>query len=71
MHRLVLGKHSGRHAVQIAYAQLLQTAIDAEQAERVLPLVRRFVTETKHAPTTLDLRRFLAEIGPSPTGLLQ
>jgi homocitrate synthase NifV len=61
-HRLVLGKHSGRHAVQLAYAQLLQTAIDCEQAELVLPLVRRFVTETKHSPTTRDLRRFLAEI---------
>ncbi len=61
-HRLVLGKHSGRHAVQLAYAQLLQTVIDDEQAERVLPLVRRFVTETKHSPTTRDLRRFLAEI---------
>ena len=61
-HRLVLGKHSGRHAVQLAYAQLLQTVIDGEQAERILPLVRRFVTETKQAPTTRDLRRFLAEI---------
>jgi len=61
-HRLVLGKHSGRHAVQLAYAQLLQTAIDIEQAERVLPLVRQFVTETKRSPTTRDLRRFLAEI---------
>jgi homocitrate synthase NifV len=66
-HRLVLGKHSGRHAVQLAYAQLLQTIIDDQQAERVLPLVRRFVTETKQAPTTRDLRRFLAEIAAGGT----
>ncbi|MGB5830878.1 MAG: homocitrate synthase [Thiohalocapsa sp.] len=62
MHRLVLGKHSGRHAVQLAYEQLLATPIDADQAERVLSLVRRFVTETKRSPGSGDLRRFLAEV---------
>ena len=63
-HRLVLGKHSGRHAVQLAYEQLLATVIDAEQAERVLPLVRRFVTETKRPPGRAELLRFLAQITP-------
>jgi homocitrate synthase NifV len=63
-HRLVLGKHSGRHAVQMAYEQLLATLIDADQAERVLPLVRQFVTETKRSPASADLRRFLAQISP-------
>jgi homocitrate synthase NifV len=63
-HRLVLGKHSGRHAVQMAYEQLLATLIDADQAERVLPLVRQFVTETKRSPASGDLRRFLAQISP-------
>jgi homocitrate synthase NifV len=67
-HRLVLGKHSGRHAVQLAYAQLLATTIDCEQAERVLPLVRRFVTETKRPPRGADLRRFLAEVCSQPVG---
>lgn len=62
-HRLVLGKHSGRHAVQRVYAETLCFELDPEQAERVLPLVRRFVTETKRSPETGDLRRFLAEIG--------
>jgi len=66
MHRLVLGKHSGRHAVQMAYEQLLATIIDADQADRVLPLVRRFVTETKHPPSSADLRRFLAEVESQP-----
>jgi homocitrate synthase NifV len=60
----VLGKHSGRHAVQLAYEQLLATVIDAEQAERVLPLVRRFVTETKRPPGRAELLRFLAQITP-------
>ena len=62
MHRLVLGKHSGRQAVRLAYAQLLQTEIDADQAERLLPLVRRFVTDTKRPPAGADLRRFLAQV---------
>jgi homocitrate synthase NifV len=42
-----------------------------EQAERLLPLVRRFVTETKRSPETGDLRRFLAEIGHPQTARLQ
>ena len=64
-HRLVLGKHSGRHAVQMAYAEQLATAIDDGQAERLLPLVRRFVTRTKRAPEGADLRRFLDELAAS------
>jgi homocitrate synthase NifV len=64
-HRLVLGKHSGRHAVQMAYAAELATRIDEGQAERLLPLVRRFVTQTKHAPASADLRRFLDELAAS------
>jgi len=70
-HRLVLGKHSGRHAVQRVYAETLCFELDPEQAERVLPLVRRFVTETKRSPETGDLRRFLTEIGHSQTARLQ
>ena len=70
-HRLVLGKHSGRHAVQCVYAETLRCELNAEQAERVLPLVRRFVTETKRSPETGDLRRFLAEIGAPYSARLQ
>ncbi|ADC62432.1 homocitrate synthase [Allochromatium vinosum] len=70
-HRLVLGKHSGRHAVQRVYAESLCFELDQEQAERLLPLVRRFVTETKRSPETGDLRRFLAEIGYPQTARLQ
>lgn len=60
-HRLVLGKHSGRQAIRLAYEQLLHLDIDASQAERVLPQLRRFVTETKRPPARADLRRFLEQ----------
>jgi homocitrate synthase NifV len=62
-HRLVLGKHSGTRGVCRAYTELLHLNLETEQAARVLPLVRRFVTENKRAPGRRDLRRFLAEIG--------
>lgn len=66
-HRLLLGKHSGTRGVRQAYAELLRLELDPEQAALVLPLVRRFVTQTKRAPGRRDLRRFLAEIAPPPT----
>jgi homocitrate synthase NifV len=62
-HRLVLGKHSGTRGVRQAYSELLNLDLELEQAARVLPLVRRFVTQTKRTPGRRDLRRFLAEIG--------
>ena len=62
-HRLVLGKHSGTRGVRQAYNQLLNLDLELEQAAQVLPLVRRFVTQTKRTPGRRDLRRFLAEIG--------
>jgi homocitrate synthase NifV len=70
-HRMVLGKHSGRQAVRQVYADLLCFELDLDEAGRVLPLVRRFVTETKRSPETGDLRRFLAEIGHPHAAVLQ
>jgi homocitrate synthase NifV len=70
-HRLVLGKHSGRHGVCRAYAEQLAFELTLEEAERILPLVRRFVTGCKRAPEAVDLRGFLAEIGHSQTAALQ
>jgi homocitrate synthase NifV len=61
-HRLVLGKHSGRGAVRRAYADLLRLDLDLEQAGRLLPLVRRFVTGAKRPPGAPELRRFLREL---------
>ena len=69
-HHLVLGKHSGTHGVCQAYARMLKLDLRPEQAEQLLPLVRRFVTETKRSPTRRDLRRFLKEICP-PAVVLQ
>ena len=68
-HQIVLGKHSGRQAIRLAYEQLLQLDIDAAQAERVLPLLRRFVTETKRPPQNNDLRRFLDQVTSLPRQL--
>ncbi|MBK5970341.1 MULTISPECIES: homocitrate synthase [Thiorhodovibrio] len=61
-HRMVLGKHSGRHALVRAYAEQLNTSLTAEQATSLLARVRRFVTEHKRSPETGDLRGFLSEI---------
>jgi homocitrate synthase NifV len=61
-HRMVLGKHSGTHAVRQVYAEQLRFDLNQAQAERVLPLVRRFVTTTKRSPEPLELRQFLSEI---------
>ncbi len=70
-HRLVLGKHSGRRAVRQIYAELLAFDLELEQAERVLPLVRSFVTRTKRSPEVNELRGFLVEIGQSHAAVLQ
>ncbi len=67
-HRMVLGKHSGTHAVRQVYAEQLRFDLNQAQAERVLPLVRRFVTTTKRSPEAVELQQFLAEINSmSPT----
>jgi homocitrate synthase NifV len=66
-HHLVLGKHSGRHAVRQAYAEMLRFDLDLDEADRLLPLVRRFATESKRSPEAPELIRFLAEIGNSRT----
>ncbi len=71
LHRMVLGKHSGTRAVRQVYADLLCFELDMDQAERVLPLLRRFVTATKRSPEMPDLRRFLAEIGHPHAALAQ
>ena len=62
-HHLVLGKHSGRHAIRQAYADLLCCDLDLDDADRLLPLVRRFATQSKRPPEAPELMGFLAEIG--------
>lgn len=66
-HRLVLGKHSGRHAVRQAYAELLCLNLEPDEADRLLPLVRRFATQRKRSPEVSELIGFLVEIGDTGT----
>jgi len=59
-HRLVLGKHSGSHAVLAAYANL-GLHLQPEEAAAVLERIRRHVSNTKCAPDSDDLMRFYLE----------
>jgi homocitrate synthase NifV len=70
-HRIILGKHSGRSAVRRAYAELLNLDVDIEQAGRLLPLVRRFVSAAKRPPRLPELRLFLREIEEAASATLQ
>jgi len=56
-HTLVLGKHSGTHAVQRAYAGL-DVNLDREQAERILQQIRSYVTRVKQPPGSRELLDF-------------
>jgi homocitrate synthase NifV len=67
-HRMVLGKHSGSHAVVAAYARLGLT-IDGGQASAVLERIREHAAQTKCAPTPADLKRFYLEMA-APLGVL-
>jgi len=60
-HEIVLGKHSGTHAVVDAYAKLGLT-LNREQTKQVLMQVRRFSSHHKRAPATDDLKRFYGEL---------
>lgn len=60
-HTLVLGKHSGTHAVQQAYAGL-QLDLDRRQAEGVLQQIRSFVTVNKRSPEPAELLGFYASL---------
>jgi homocitrate synthase NifV len=53
-HRIVLGKHSGRRAVQLVMARL-GCRIDDAAAERLLEQVRSFVAKKKRPPADLEL----------------
>lgn len=53
-HRIVLGKHSGRHAVQRVMADLGQT-LDETAAEGLLARVRGFVADHKRPASDLEL----------------
>jgi len=56
-HQLVLGKHSGTQGVIHAYQQM-GIPVTPIQAQALLTQVRRFVSEFKQPPNTVDLNRF-------------
>jgi homocitrate synthase NifV len=56
-HTLVLGKHSGRHAVQRTYANM-GLWLDARQAEDILGQIRGYVTRAKRPPGPPQLLEF-------------
>ena len=60
-HRVVLGKHSGSHAVIDACARL-GIILDEEQAGRMLQRIRTYATQHKRAPAAAVLRRFHLEL---------
>lgn len=60
-HTLVLGKHSGTHAVQLAYARLA-VSLDRHQAECILQQIRGYVTRVKHPPGEHELMDFYHEL---------
>jgi homocitrate synthase NifV len=60
-HQVVLGKHSGSHAVIQTYANL-GLHLTRQQADTLLPLVRRHAINFKRAPKDSDLRRFYLQI---------
>jgi len=61
-HRIVLGKHSGRRAVQLVMAEI-GVALDDTAAQALLPRVRALVTELKRAPSNPEL---LSLVKPIP-----
>jgi homocitrate synthase NifV len=60
-HRLILGKHSGSHAVLITYSGI-GIDLSREQAAGLLVKIRRFASECKREPTVFELQRFYREL---------
>jgi len=56
-HQLLLGKHSGSHAVMQAYAQLGIT-LERQQLPALLQRIRRFATHCKRPPSPFELQAF-------------
>ena len=60
-HRLVLGKHSGTSAVLRCYADI-GILLSREQANHLLPGIRRFAALNKRSPSNLELEAFYASL---------
>ena len=68
-HRLVLGKHSGAHAVRQGYRELGIDLSDG-QAGMLLQQIRAFVVRHKRLPETPELRAFHRILSAAPLSLL-
>lgn len=64
VHQLVLGKHSGSHAIVSAYHELGLT-LDGDQVVRILGSIRNFVTQAKRTPMPEELLGFYNELTES------
>ncbi len=60
-HKIVLGKHSGSHAIVDAYAKL-GLRLNGAQTEQLLTQVRRFSGHFKRAPAAEELKQFYSEL---------
>ncbi len=60
-HQFVLGKHSGSRSVMHAY-QAIGICINRPQANRLLPLIRQYVSANKCQPQAGELNQFLCKI---------
>jgi len=60
-HKLIVGKHSGRHGVMRAYSEL-GIALTYVQAEIILAHIRKYVSISKRLPGEKEFIRFFAEL---------
>jgi homocitrate synthase NifV len=68
-HLLVLGKHSGSHAVCNAYARL-GVELSADQAQQLLPHIRAHVAQCKRPPSDAELVRLYHHVLLQPRAAL-
>jgi homocitrate synthase NifV len=66
-HRLVLGKHSGTHAVRRIYRDL-GIVLSDRQAGVLLQRIRAFVGRHKRSPEVDELKAFHRDLGDKPDG---
>jgi homocitrate synthase NifV len=64
-HRLVLGKHSGAHAVRKVYRDL-GIVLSDRQTGTVLQRIRTFVSQRKRPPEVAELEAFHRDLGDGP-----
>ncbi|MCX8049199.1 MAG: homocitrate synthase [Methylohalobius sp.] len=69
-HRLVLGKHSGSHAVVRRYREL-GIELKPQEAAWILARIRGFVSRTKQLPGTVELLEFYRQLRSAPKVLCE